>query len=206
MFHFEGSIKIIRKTFHPTNIISPPKKNLESFLDQHPPIRKGAKYPRSRWSWREGDSSDLYRRLSRQAAMIQARFLGGNPLNRRLQRENETRIGNTGWEKTRQFLRPAVVINANGGCGRNKESRLLKNFFHPSNEILGYHWKLGCSIKELIVEHSRNGIFEGFPVSRIFKMEIRIFFRRLKLVSRLMAEKELELYIVYNVLSLHFSY
>lgn len=197
MFHFEGSIKIIRKTFHPKKprVLSRP----------HPPIRKGAKYPRSRWSWGEGDSSDPYRRLSRQAAMIQARFLGGNPLNRRLQRENETRIGNTGWEKTRQFLRPAVVINANGGCGRNKKSRLLKNFFHPSNEILGYHWKLGCSIKELIVEHSRNGIFEGFPVSRIFKMEIRIFFRRLKLVSRLM-EKELELYIVYNVLSLRFSY
>lgn len=69
-----ASLRKINKIY-PTETSSSPQKNLESFLDQHPPIRKGAKYPRSRWSWREGDSSDPYRRLSRQVtAMIQDAF------------------------------------------------------------------------------------------------------------------------------------
>lgn len=160
MLHYERSIKIIGKTFYPTETSSSlPKKDLESFLDQSSThLERVQSTPRSRWSRREeGDSSDPYRRLSRQTAMIQPRFQawGGNPLNRR---ERTKREPATGWEKTRQFLHP-VVINANGGMRKKQRIPAAGELF-PSFETRswGYHWKLGCSIKELIVEQS----FEKF--------------------------------------------
>lgn len=142
-----ASLRRINKIYPTETSFSPPKKPrvLSRPTSTHP---KGCKVPKKQMimkrGWFQRSLSTIiaagYRHDPRRVSK-----LGGNPLNRRLQRENETRTGH-GVGKDPAVPSP-VVINANGGCGRNKESRLLENFFHPSNQILGYHWKLGCSIK-----------------------------------------------------------